>query len=131
MQGDFIEVTDEEDAPEDGKQSEAKHDVEHGGGIEGAGEREVGIDGESRAIEQNEKNSAAEPGHLSAEEANGFLAVFGGEPVGFVGKIDAFGRLVGENARSDERDKSGSAENHERESEESRFGLETIGSAIG
>ena len=124
-------MTHEQDAPEDGKQSEPSHDIEHGSGIESAGQGEVGIDGESSAIEEHEKNSATEPSHLGAEEANGFFAVFRGEPVGFVGKIDAFGRLIGEDARSDEGDESRSAENHEHESEESRFGLETIGSAIG
>jgi len=131
VSGNFHEMPDEKDAPEDGKKSEPSHDVEHGGGVESAGERKIGVDGQRSTVEQNEKDGAAEPSHLGAEETNGFFAALGGEPIGFVGKINAFGRLVGENARSDECDESGGAENHEREGEESRFGLEAIGSAVG
>jgi len=103
----------EEDAPQYAESRESNHDVNHAGGIEVAGRGKVGVDGERCAVEKNEKDSAAEPGHLSAKEDDGFFAMFGREPVGFVGKIEAFGRLAGENAGSDKSDEDRQAKNDE------------------
>ena len=96
-----------------------------------AGRGKVGVDGERCAVEKNEKDSAAEPGHLSAKEDDGFFAMFGREPVGFVGKIEAFGRLAGENEGSDESDEDRQAKNDEDKKEKSLFGLITVGGPVG
>jgi len=121
----------ERDAPGEREETETDHHVEHAVGIEMAGGGEVGVDGERRAVEKDEENGATKPGHLRLEEADGFFAMFRREPVGFVGEIDAFGRLVGENAGSDEGDERREAKDHEHESEESLLGLIAVGGAVG
>lgn len=120
----------EEDAPEDAKKREAKHHVKHPAGIESVRRREIGVNGEGGAIEENEEYGATEPAHLRAEKARRFLAMFGRKPIRFVGKVDPLRRLVGENSGSDKRDESRYAKNHEHKSEKPLFWLKAIGRAV-
>ena len=121
----------EEDAPQDAESRESNHDVNHAGGIEMARRSEVRVDGQGSAVEKNKENGTSEPGHLSAKEDDGFFAMCGREPVGFVGKIEAFGRLAGENAGSDKSDEDRQAKNDEHKKEKSLFGLITVGGPVG
>jgi len=121
----------EENTPEKRKQAEANHDTEHAGRIEVTSQGKVGVDRERCAIEENEQNRATKPGHLRVKIANRFFAMFGRQPISFVGEIDAFGRLIGEDAGSDEGDESGESDDQEHESEEGLLGLIAVGSAIG
>ena len=102
MRGNFHEMTHEYNAPEEAKKDEASHDAEHVVGIKAVGWRQVGVDRERGSVKKNEENGAAEPTHLHAEITNRLFAMLGREPIRFIGKIDAVGRLVGQDAGSDE-----------------------------
>jgi hypothetical protein len=128
---DFAEVANEENAPGRAEEEESGHDAKHGRGIETVRRGEIGVDGERSAIEKNKKDAAAEPTHLCAEKANGLVAMFGGEPIGFVGQVQALRWLGGENARDEEGDEGGSAKDHGHEHEEGLLRLKAVGSAVG
>ena len=131
MRWNVVEMADEGNDPDEGEKNKADHDVKHGDGVEVAVGIEIGVDGERGAVEENEENGAAEPSHLGAEKAEGFLALFGSEPVGFVGKIEALGRFRREDDRRDKSHEGGNADDDEHQDEENFLRLEAISSAIG
>ena len=131
MGRDLVEMAHELDHPDQREDAEDHHDVEHGDGVEAVVCIEIGVNGERGAVEEDEENGTAKPSHLRAEKAEGYLAMFGSEPVGFVGEIDAIRRFRREEDGRDESNDGGDADNEEHENEKELLGLKAVGSAVG
>ena len=121
----------EMDGPGNAEEDEASEDIPHSLGIEMPDARQISVDGLRGGIEQEKKEGTAEPGHLRAEEAPGFVAPLRGQPKGFVWQIDVVGRHQTDHARNKEGDDRAQDDHKRHQHEESLFWLPAVGCAVG